>query len=310
MNTALPDPYRLDKRQIALAFNRAAATYEQRAVLQHTVVERMVERLELIKIEPAWLLDVGGGTGYSARLLSRRYKQARILVFDLAHNMLLEARRRAPWFFSRERYVCGDAESLPFARGSVDMIFSNLTLQWCNDLDQVFREFRRALKVNGLLMFSTFGPDTLKELRLSWAEVDEAPHVHAFIDMHDIGDALIRTGFGSPVLDVEYFTLTYQDVYALMRDLKSLGASNRSLARRRGLTSRESLTKVIHAYERYRHEGVLPATYEVVYGHAWVPEYGTRPQDGSTVAIFPLAQLRRSRPKPALDPDRGDDHPR
>ena len=296
MNTSLPDPYGLDKRQIARAFNRAAATYEQQAILQRRIAERMVERLELMKIEPGWLLDVGSGTGYGARLLSRRYKQARILVFDLAHNMLLEARRRAPWFFSQERYVRGDAESLPFGASSVDMIFSNLTLQWCNDLDQAFHEFRRVLKVNGLLMFSTFGPDTLKELRASWAEIDVASHVHAFIDMHDVGDALIRAGFESPALDVEYFTLTYKDIYALMRDLKSLGASNRSLARRRGLTGRESLAKLIEAYERYRREDVLPATYEIVHGHAWVPEYGSRPQDGSTVVTFPLDQLRRSRP--------------
>ncbi len=300
MNTSLPDPYRLDKHQITRAFNRAAATYEQRAALQRTVAEQMVERLELMKIKPDWLLDVGGGTGYGARLLSRRYKKARILVLDLAHTMLLEARRRAPWFFSRERYVCGDAESLPLAAGSVDMIFSNLTLQWCNDLDQVFREFRRVLKVDGLLMFSTFGPDTLKELRSSWAEVDEKPHVHGFIDMHDIGDALIRSGFESPVLDVEHFILTYKDVYALMRDLKNLGASNRSIARRRGLTGRRSLAKLIEAYERYRRDGALSATHEVVYGHAWVPPYGTRPQDGSTVATFPLAQLRRSRPKDSV----------
>jgi malonyl-CoA O-methyltransferase len=211
--------------------------------------------------------------------------------------MLLEARHHAPWFFSRERYVCGDAESLPLVRDSVDMIFSNLTLQWCNDLDQVFREFRHVLKVNGLLMFSTLGPDTLKELRLSWAEVDEKPHVHAFIDRHDIADALIRAGFESPLLDVEHFILIYKDGYALMRDLKSLGASNRSLARRRGLTGRGSLAKLIEAYERYRRDGVLPATHEVVYGHAWVPAYGTRPQDGSTVATFPLARLRRSRSK-------------
>jgi malonyl-CoA O-methyltransferase len=139
------------------------------------------------------------------------------------------------------------------------------------------------------------GPDTLKELRWSWAEIDDDPHVHAFVDMHDLGDGLIRAGFSSPVLDVERFVLTYKDLYALMSDLKALGASNRSVARRRGLTGKRSLAKLQQGYEHYRREGLLPATYEVVYGHAWVPEQDTRPQDGSTVATFPLAELRRSR---------------
>jgi malonyl-CoA O-methyltransferase len=295
MSIALPDPYRLDKRGIAQAFDRAAAGYEQQAVLQRTVAERMVERLEVVRIKPDWVLDVGGGTGYAARLLSKRYPRARILLLDLSHEMLLEARRRAPRFFSHERYVQGDAEALPLSAASADMIFSSLTLQWCNELDQVFREFRRILKVDGLVMLSTLGPDTLKELRRSWAEVDDDPHVHAFVDMHDLGDALIRAGFSSPVLDVERFTLTYKDLYALMRDLKALGASNRSMARRRGLTGKTSLAKLQQGYEHHRREGLLPATYEVVYGHAWVPEQDTRPQDGSTVATFPLAELRRSR---------------
>lgn len=295
MSIALPDPYRLDKRGIAQAFDRAAAGYEQQAVLQRTVAERMVERLEVVRIKPNWVLDVGGGTGYAARLLSKRYPHARILLLDLSHEMLLEARRRAPRFFSHERYVQGDAEALPLSAASADMIFSSLTLQWCNKLDQVFREFRRILKVDGLVMLSTLGPDTLKELRRSWAEVDDDPHVHAFVDMHDLGDALIRAGFSSPVLDVERFTLTYKDLYALMRDLKALGASNRSMARRRGLTGKTSLAKLQQGYEHHRREGLLPATYEVVYGHAWVPEQDTRPQDGSTVATFPLAELRRSR---------------
>jgi malonyl-CoA O-methyltransferase len=295
MSIALPDPYRLDKRGIAQAFGRAAAGYEQQAVLQRTVAERMVERLEVVRIKPDWVLDVGGGTGYAARLLSKRYPRARILLLDLSHEMLLEARRRAPRFFSHERYVQGDAEALPLSAASADMIFSSLTLQWCNEFDQVFREFRRILKVDGLVMLSTLGPDTLKELRRSWAEVDDDPHVHAFVDMHDLGDALIRAGFSSPVLDVERFILTYKDLYALMRDLKALGASNRSMARRRGLTGKRSLAKLQQGYEHHRREGLLPATYEVVYGHAWVPEQDTRPQDGSTVATFPLAELRRSR---------------
>jgi malonyl-CoA O-methyltransferase len=161
----------------------------------------------------------------------------------------------------------------------------------------VFHEFKRVLKPNGLLMFSTFGPDTLKELRSSWAEIDKRTHVHTFFDMHDIGDALIRAGLSGPVLDVEHFTLTYKDLHALMHDLKVLGASNVSMGRHRGLTGKTTLVKVAQAYERYRRDGVLPATHEVVYGHAWAPEHGARPQDGSTVATFPVARLTRTRRK-------------
>jgi malonyl-CoA O-methyltransferase len=207
--------------------------------------------------------------------------------------MLREARSRAPRFFSKQRFVQADLEALPIAPRRLDMIFSNLALQWCNDLDRTFREFRAVLKINGLLTFSSFGPDTLKELRASWAEVDGRPHVHAFMDMHDIGDALIHAGFSSPVLDVEHFTLTYQELDALMRDLKTIGASNAASGRGRALTGRNQLSRLRDTYERYRKEGLLPATYEVVYGHAWVPEASERPQDGSTVATFPLNQLKR-----------------
>ena len=299
MNTGLSDPYRLDKQRLAVAFDRAASRYEERAVLQNTIAKRMANRLDLFKLQPAWILDGGAGTGFGARLLTKRYREARVLVLDLSHAMLIKARRRAPRLWSRERYLRGDLEHLPIASASVDMVFTSLALQWCNDLDRAFRECRRVLKLNGLFTFSTFGPDTLKELRTSWAAVDDKPHVHAFFDMHDIGDALIRAGFSGPVLDVEHLTLTYSDVHAVMRDLKDIGAVNVSLGRRRGLTGKRNLTALRKQYEQYRRNGVLPATYEVVYGHAWAPDPHTRPQDGSTVASFPISKLTRiKRPIP------------
>ena len=285
--------YALDKNLIAAAFDRAAREYEARAVLQFTVAERMIERLDLFKIKPRLIVDVGSGSGHGARLLARYYKGSQVIALDLSTGMLMQARRLAPRFRSPFRYVSGDAECLPIEGTCVDMIYSNLTLQWCNDLDRAFGEFRRVLKPSGLLLFSTFGPDTLKELRASWATVDDKVHVHHFIDMHDLGDALIRAGFSSPVMDVENFTLTYRDLTSLMRDLKALGASNVSLGRRQTLTGKNAFGKVAGAYEAYRRDQCLPATHEVVYGHAWAPERHTRPQDGSTVASFPISRISR-----------------
>ena len=168
--------------------------------------------------------------------------------------------------------VCADAERLPVADARIDLIHSNLTLQWCNDLDRVFGEFRRVMRGGGLLMFTTFGPDTLKELRDCWERVDGRAHVNTFVDMHDVGDALVRAGFADPVMDMEVLTLTYRTPLDLMRDLKQIGATNALYAAPRGLTGPARLRAVERAYEVFRRsDGSFPATYEVVYGHAWVP---------------------------------------
>lgn len=282
------------------AFERAAHDYDEAALLQREVGRRMLERLDLIRASPTLILDVGAGTGVCSARLARRYKNARVIAVDLALNMLKQARRRVPlinkWPRNRQAFVCADAERLPFDNASVDMIFSNLTLQWCNDLDAAFGEFRRVLKPDGLLMFTTFGPDTLKELRASWMQVDDFNHVNAFIDMHDIGDALLRVRLTAPVLDVEYFTLTYTDVLNLMHDLKTLGAHNVTAGRAFSLTGKGRLRRLIAAYENYRYDGLLPASYEVVYGHAWGSEAGDALHAEPGVTRIPLAQLRRGRP--------------
>lgn len=287
------EQYGFDKACVKRAFNRVAARYERHAVLQKTVANRMAERLELFRVQPKLILDVGGGTGFGARLLAHRYRKAHVVVCDLAEQMLREARGKTRWFWSKQSFVCADAESLPVGNAKVEMIFCNLCLQWCNDLDRVLDAFRHALCPGGLVLLSSFGPDTLCELRSSWAEVDDGLHVHGFLDMHDVGDALIRAGFSSPVMDVELFTLTYPDVLALMRDLKRIGASNVALGRSRTMMGKGALKAVAAAYERFEQGGRLPATFEVVYGHAWAPLPLQRPQDGSTVARFPAAQIKR-----------------
>lgn len=268
------DAFHLDKARIRAAFDRAATRYDEAAVLQAEVRSRMLERLDLVRLAPTLILDIGAGTGHGVRALMQRYKKARVIAMDLAFNMLLQTRRRnASWLpWQRAPHlVCGDAERLPFQDGCVDLIFSNLTVQWCNDLDQALAEFRRVLKPGGLLMFTTFGPDTLKELRQSWRAVDGYNHVNSFLDMHDIGDALMRARLGEPVMDVENFTLTYPDVYRLMRDLKTIGAHNATAGRAHGLTGKSALRALESAYEHHRRDGLLPASYEVVYGHAWGP---------------------------------------
>lgn len=263
------DHFRLDKHQVRRDFNEAAHGYEDAAVLQRSVSDRLMERLDLISVKPRRVLDLGSGTGGSSRKLARRYLRSRIVQVDFAVNMLRSSRNRGLSVFSRHSHVCADAERLPLADGRIDLVFSNLMLQWCPDPGQVFAEVCRVMGPGGLIIFSSFGPDTLRELRESWKSADGGVHVNAFIDMHDLGDALMHSGFENPVMETEYFELTYMDVFGLMRDLKQLGANNVSSGRRRSLTGKGRMEKMITAYERSRREGRLPATYEVIYGHAW-----------------------------------------
>ncbi len=262
------DRFALDHRQVRRAFERASAEYDRAAVLQTDVRNRLLARLEYVKLAPEVIVDVGCGTGHASRELKRRYSRARVIALDIVPGMLRVAARQRGWW-RRFELLCADATQMPLPDASVDLLYSNLMLQWCNDLDLVLAELRRVLRPHGLLMFSTFGPDTLKELRAAWASVDDRTHVHRFIDMHDIGDALVRAGVSEPVLDVESFTLTYDDTLVLMRDLKAIGAHNVAAGRPAGLTGRGRLRAMSAAYESYRTAGRLPATYEVVYGQAW-----------------------------------------
>jgi len=268
-----PPATTLDKHLYRQAFDKAANRYDEAAVLQKEVGRRLLERLDYVRIQPECILDLGSGTGLCTTALGQRYKKAQIIALDIAPAMLQQARNKQSWlaktFSSRQRYLCGDADCLPLKDQSVDMIVSNLTLQWCPDLDHTFAELRRVLKPDGLLMFTTLGPDTLKELRQSWQSVDANIHVHTFIDMHDVGDALIRTRFADPVMDMETITMTYKDACTLMHDLKTLGAHNASPARPKSLTGKKRLQAMLAAYEQFRVDNVLPATYEVVYGQAW-----------------------------------------
>ena len=276
----------IDKPQIRRRFHRAADSYDQVAVLQREVGERLIERLPLILMQPQTILDVGCGTGFCTRALQDHYRKARVIGLDLAPAMLQATRRRGRWL-RPIRTVCADAERLPLASESMDMVFSNVALQWLPDLERVFAEFQRVLRPGGLLMFSSFGPDTLKELREAWAQVDDKPHVHEFIDMHDVGDALIQARFADPVMDMEAFTLTYDDPMGVLRDLRGLGAGNAASGRSRGLTTRRRLQAMCQAYEAAHQgpDGRIPASWEVVYGHAWASEGLPQRREGDTVSI-------------------------
>ncbi len=269
--------FEIDKREVRRAFSRAATDYDAAAVLQREVCMRMLERLEYIKLQPERILDAGSGTGWGTRRLTQHYPSAQMIALDIASGMLQAARGHSGWWqklFSgaRQLQVCGDMEALPLAANSLDMVWSNLAVQWCNDLPATFVELHRVLKVDGLVMFSTFGPDTLKELRRAFNGVDQHNHLSRFADMHDIGDMLVQGGFAEPVMDMEYITMTYDDVRGVLQDLKAIGAHNATTGRARGLMGKNTWARLVENYESLRSNGKLPATFEVVYGHAWKPQ--------------------------------------
>jgi len=261
-----------NQARVRRAFDRAADKYDQYAVLQNEICKRLLEKLEVVRIAPEFILDAGTGTGSAVPGLHQRYSKANLVALDLSENMLGKTSRHGS-FFRSPHLVCADIEQLPFVDNTFDLVFSSLSLQWCNDLNAALLEARRVLKPGGLFVFSTFGPDTLKELRYSWSKVDESNHVNRFIDMHDIGDALMQDGFVEPVMEAEVLTLTYNSVDQIMHDLKAIGANvtadSPQKSPAKGLSGKSVLRTVRQAYEQFRQDNLLPASYEIIYGHAW-----------------------------------------
>lgn len=285
--------------------------YDQVALLQQEVCKRLLERLEYINTEPRMILDIGAGTGQGSMGLARQYPRADIIALDLAENMLLKMRQKIEhkgmrkklthWFGAFKKtqpnrcyqFICADAEQLPLKDASVDLIFSNLTIQWCEDLPVLLHEFRRILSPGGLLLFTTFGPETLKELRASWSEVSHKVHVNQFTDMHDLGDALYSVQAENPVIDSERIIVNYSSVKDILMDLKAVGAQNQNYGREKALTGKNRLKSMYQAYEQFRTEAGYPLTYEVLYGHAWNPVTPLQHRDEHQTSIS-LSQLKSS----------------
>ena len=268
--------HHIDKKRVQASFNKASALYQDSAVLQQHVLEEMFLRLKLLKNNPDNILDLGCGPGNAGPDLKDTYKPHDLIYLDFAYDMLKKAEEKNRDHFLKafsrktaQQFICADMEAIPLVENSIDMVWSNLSLQWCNDLDRVFVQIEKILTSNGLFIFSTFGPRTLHELRASLASFSQHSHVNQFIDMHDIGDALIRCGFSDPVLDVDVYTLTYSTFKDIMYDLKHIGARNALQGRAKGMTGKGFLYQLEKFYEVYRTNKKLPATYEVVYGHAW-----------------------------------------
>jgi malonyl-CoA O-methyltransferase len=286
----------LDRRAVARAFDRASRSYDAAAALQERVRQELLTRLEELKVEPRTILDLGAGTGHGSRALKRRHPRAVVIAADIAPGMLDQARQQSRWLRRFER-VRADAYALPFADGAFDLVFSNLMLQWCDDLDAVFAEISRVLKPGGLLLFSTFGPGTLFELRDAWgASGDGSNHVNHFFDAHALGSALMHAQLSEPVLDVDRIVTRYADASTLMRELKSIGAHNVTRGRARGLTGRRRLAAMNQAYEALRRDGKLPATWEVIHASAWGGERRDRENAGlpRETMISPSAIRRRT----------------
>ena len=262
------DIFRLDRPRLRASFDRASESYEAAARLQAEVAAELLTRLDAFDFSPGTVLDLGAGTGRVTRELKRRYPRALVIALDLAPGMLRAARRNQP-MWRRFARVCADALRLPLRSASVDIVFSSLMLQWCEPLDAALAEVRRVLRPDGHFAFSTFGPDTLQELRAAWAAVDTHTHVNRFIDVHGVGESLTRAGLAEPVLDVDRIEIGYPDTLTLMRDLKAIGAHNVTAGRPRTLLGRGRLERMSVAYEAFRRGAQLPATYEVIYGASW-----------------------------------------
>ncbi|MEN1956796.1 malonyl-ACP O-methyltransferase BioC [Luteimonas sp. MJ204] len=285
-----------DRQQVRRAFSRAAGSYSAAADLQREVESRLLESLEYLGEQaPADIVDLGSGPGTAAVALRQRWPKARVVAIDLALPMLHQVAPKRGWNPLQRPIdrICADARALPLADDSVDLIFSNLCLQWVEDLDALFAGFRRVLRPGGMLLCSTFGPETLHELRAAFAEADDVAHVSPFAGIAEFGDALMRAGFRDPVLDRDVDVHGHAGMAGLMRGLRELGATNALATRRRALTGRGRFVAAQAAYEQWRGgDGLLPATWETITAMAWAPAHGQPIREGGEdVARFPASGI-------------------
>jgi malonyl-CoA O-methyltransferase len=256
----------IPKNAIARSFSLAAQSYDQNSFVQQEIAKRLLARLDYINITPQNILDIGSGTGSITNKLANRFPQANIISLDLSYNMLGYAKNNQKFL---SFYVCNDAETLAIKNNSVDFIFSSCSFQWIPNLPGLFSEISRVLTKDGLLLFSTLGPDTLIELKSCFASIDDYKHVNSFIDLHKIGDVMLNCKLTDPVVDMEKIVFQYKNIYDLLGNLKGTGAKNLDINRNKGCFTRALLEKLTGEYNKYKTEEKLPVTFEVIYGHAW-----------------------------------------
>ncbi len=283
-------PELLNPRAVRRTFDRLASLYDGHAALEQEVALRLLERLEFHRLTPQRIVDLGCGTGQASAGLKRRFRKAEVIGLDSSHAMLVQLRRRSR-VLRRLRAVCADMSALPLAEQSSELLFSNLAMQWCPDPVALFAEFRRVLTPGGMLLFSSFGPGSLMELTAAWAEASGTEQTMEFVDILQLGDALIAAGFQEPVMDAERIIVSYPDIGSLVRELEATGASGflqgRSLA--------EARDYLDQAYEPFRVEGRYPVTYEIIYGTAFGPQEGQpRKTTQGDVVTFSVESLRQS----------------
>ncbi len=283
----------VDRRHVARRFSRAAPTYGEGDFLVREIDRRMQERLDYVSLQPKRIVDLGCSRGGSFAGLSARYPEAELIGLDISPAMLAAGLQQRPGW---QRWLgigrsgdpvrlAADAAHLPLKSRSAAMVWSNLLLHWLDDPIPALAEAHRVLEIGGLLMFSTLGPDTLRELRSAFA--DGYAHTQRFADMHDLGDMLVGCGFADPVMDMEVVTLTYDDFDAMLAELRAAGSACAMKARRHGLTGRQAWSTARTAYESMRRDGRLPATFEIIYGHAWKAAPKQTP-DGRAIVRFDL----------------------
>lgn len=289
----MSDEFYLDPRVVRRSFDRASRTYDAAAAVQAEIRARLLERLDIVRLDPTAVLDLGAGTGHASRDLKGRYPSSQVVALDSSASMLRQSARQQR-LLRRFFPVCADAHSLPLRNQSFDLVLSNLLLEWCHDPDAVFAEVARVLRPKGLFTFTTLGPDTLKEVRDLWRGVDPYTHVHRFIDMHDFGDALLRAGFAEPVMDTERLTVTYSGLTELLGEIRGSGARNLAQGRPRGLTGRARGAVVRGRSEELARNGALRISVEVVHGHAWSADERASRRVGDEVLV-PIERLRSRR---------------
>ena len=280
-----------DRRAALRRLQRASATFDDADAVHAEARSRLFARLPFFKLAPLRILDLGAATGKASVELAARYPAAQIVAADLCWAMAVRARARCAPVGRRAVSVLGDAERLPFRDGSIDLIFANLLLPWC-DAREVFKEAARVLRNGGLLLFTSVGPDTLQEIRRAWSEVDDAVHVHGFTDMHDLGDLANRAGLAEPVMDVDRLRVTYPDVRGLVADLRACGATNVGYGRRQQLTGRARWQTFCDRLEAQRTGADLSVSVELIFGQVW--GVGAPPEGGAGSVGIPVEEVVRS----------------